>query len=233
MCNAADGIDRAVTQIDLAIAIEVDAPLPDGARHELRQADGARVRPQHAGWCHILLVAEGQELPQLGTEEGAAITAPLRKIEAQGGQGIQYPEITHLTAINGFNTQDARDDVCRHTVELFGTLQGRRVLTPEAHTGFDSDGLDKAASIKRPVFAGGGRRRHHQLGHAFFLACFRQGGPNPLRVKLIFRSEGPRQLTCIAASGVTVSRSGVVERQAALWLLKRVGRSLLWGRRRW
>ena len=76
-----------------------------------------------------------------------------RKIKTEGGKRIDHAHISHVAAKYRLHTDDADDELCRHTKFMLGPAQGGRVFAPELHTCTDTQGLHKTAAIDAPVAA--------------------------------------------------------------------------------
>ena len=111
---------------------------------------------------------QAQKLFQFRPEEGAALQRSRmlrRKIKGQRGQCIDDPKATHLLTVNGFDADDAHDDLGRHTGLLLGTLQTVLIVLPEFHAGLDANRLNEAAAVKPPVLRDARRWWQDQLGN--------------------------------------------------------------------
>ena len=125
--HAADGIDRAVDQIDTAIAVEVGGIAADAAGHELRGADGAGVGAPGRQRIQAVLAAVQQELLQLLAE----VSGARRKVEGQRGERLDGGEFAGVATVEGFHADDGDDDLGRHAMFLRGALQCAGMLFPE------------------------------------------------------------------------------------------------------
>ena len=145
--HAADGVDRAVDQIDAAIAVEVGGIAADAAGHELRGADGACVGAPGRQRIQAVLAAVQQELLQLLAEVGGA----RRKVEGQRGERLDGGELAGVATVEGFHADDGDDDLGRHAMFLRGALQCAGMLFPELQAAIDAHRLQEAGPVGLPV----------------------------------------------------------------------------------
>ncbi|MNI15510.1 hypothetical protein D3C73_688100 [compost metagenome] len=83
----------------MAVVVAVHRVMHDAGRHELRHADGARIRSPRFEF-QLVFHDQRQEVRQLAPEHrGAFGFVGIRVIEGQRGQRIQYPEIAHVAAV--------------------------------------------------------------------------------------------------------------------------------------
>ena len=202
MGHAADGVGIAAPQVDLAIAIKVNGQLADGAGHELRQANGASKRAQHAQGIGLLFGAQAQELAKLIPEKSAAVAAAFGEVQAQGGQHIQHAETARVAAIGGLNADDARNDFHGHAIRGFSALQQGFVLAPELHAGLQTDGFDEACSVSGPVLGARVGGRHDQPCDAFTVLRLSQDRHRPGGIDLVFERQLLSQLLCLWMQGI-------------------------------
>ena len=153
--HAADGIDRAVDQVDAAIAVEVGGIAADAAGHELRGADGAGVGAPGRHRIQAVLAAVQQELLQLLAEVGGA----RRKVEGQRGERLDGRELAGVATVEGFHADDGDDDLGGHAMFLRGALQRAGMLFPELQATVDAHWLQEAGPVGWPVGQLGGRGR--------------------------------------------------------------------------
>ena len=146
-CHAADGINRAVDQIDAAIAVEVGGIAADAAGHELRGADGTGVGAPGRQRIQAVLAAVQQELLKLLAEVGGA----RRKVEGQRGERLDGGELAGVATVEGFHADDGDDDLGGHTMFLRGALQCAGMLFPELQAAIDAHRLQEAGPVGWPV----------------------------------------------------------------------------------
>ncbi|MNM47204.1 hypothetical protein D3C81_581670 [compost metagenome] len=172
MRHAADGIRGRIAQVDVTIAIEVHRIFHDAARHELGQADGARVGAEQGQRIDAILAREQQRVFQFALEKFHACRArrAFRIGKCQGGQRVEHAEASCVAAIHGFHADDADDDLGRHAILAFGALQRLRIFFPKFHARIDAHRLDEAGAVGLPVLRLAGRRRFHQLHRRFHIA---------------------------------------------------------------
>ena len=73
-------------------------------------------------------------------------------VKGQRGQCVECPETAGISSINGFNAEDADNDVGRYTVLLFGSVEIFFIRVPEADSGIDPDWFNHSLTIGLPVF---------------------------------------------------------------------------------
>ena len=189
--NAANGIHRAVAQIDVAVAIVIDGVFANAGRHELRNAHCARIRAQDRERVRARVAAPEQEVLQLIAEHRAAVFAVGRVgvVESQRGQRVNHAEVAHVPAVDGLHAKDAHDHIGRHAEFVLGAAQCVAVLLPEPHACADADRLNEAAAIGRPAATRGCGRRQDQARHRGGIGCARKQRIERCPVKVVLRDQ--------------------------------------------
>jgi len=147
-------------QIDPVVAVEINCINAVAARHELRDTQRAGIRTAYGKQVELLFACQQQEILQLAAEEIGA----LRIFERQGGQCVQRAELARILSIDGFHTDHRDNDVLRHTVFQFGSVQGLPVFVPKFQTQLDALRVDKVRTIFQPGLAG--RRLGNGVDHS-------------------------------------------------------------------
>ena len=167
--HRADRVDRAVDQVHMAVAIEVDREAPPAARHELAPAHRAGVRALHRHRIQAVLARQDQELAQLLAEEGAAVARAGRQrrgvVEAQRRQRVQHAEAAHDPAVEGLHADHRRDHFRRHAIGRLRARERRLVRRPEGQPGLQPLRLDEALTVGAPVLRLSRRPRQDQPLH--------------------------------------------------------------------
>ena len=88
------------------------------------------------------------------------------KVQGQGAQGIDQPEVAHVPAKVGFHADDAHHQFGGHAETLLSALQCLAVLLPKRQASSDAARFDKALSVGLPIFSAGRGRWQDQRRQA-------------------------------------------------------------------
>ena len=115
-----EGIGQAGPQVDLAVAVAIDAPLHEGRGHELHVAHGAGPRAAHLLAGHAVHDEDAQRLHRLVAEEGGALGHA-----AERRHRAHDLEVAHVAAVVRLEAPERHDVLRRHAVlGLQGVEQG-------------------------------------------------------------------------------------------------------------
>ncbi len=159
--DAADGVFRAVFQIDATVAVEVDGVVADARGQKLRQADGAGVGAAIAGRAALVFPGEQQQVFQLATKQLGA----RRVVEGQRGECREGFEAPGIAAIEGFDADDGDDELGWHAGERLRFRQRCAMSLPESPSGGKAARLDETAAISLPGAHARIGRRLDRLEH--------------------------------------------------------------------
>jgi hypothetical protein len=203
--HRADGVGRAVEQIDAAVVVKVHGVAHPAGRHELAQAHGARVAAARLEGVDVAAVGQAQKLLQLAAKERGALGRARvggGEVKGQRGQRIHHPEGAHLLAVEGLHADDAHDDVGGHAVLALGALQRGLVLLPKAQARADAHRFDEAAAVRAPVLGRALGGRKHELGHLGQKPRLANGLAHPFAVQVAARGQVVGKLQGLGAGGV-------------------------------
>ncbi len=163
--HRAYGVCRVGDQIDAAAVVEVHRIFQDALGHELRHADGSRIRAAHLQRVACILCAPLEKIAELHAEVSAAVAWRLRGVaQRQGGERIDHAEVAHIAAVDRLHPEDARDDVRRHAVALLRSLEPHAEFLHEVTARADAQTVEKPAAVHPPVFLAR-RPRQNESGH--------------------------------------------------------------------
>ena len=105
-------------------------------------------------------------------------------VKAQGTEGVDDAVVAELLSVNGFHPDDADDDARGHAGLRLGACQCLLVGEPELDACTDTDRLDKAAAVQRPVFRSAHGRWGNSPDHRGQHARLGQGAADPLCIQV-------------------------------------------------
>ena len=159
--DAADGVDRAVDQVDAAVVVEIDRITAPAAGQELRVAKRAGVGAAIARHVAVLVARQQEQLAQFAPEQFRA----RRIVERQRGQGADDREVAGVATVDRFDADDGGDHMRRHAVLLFGARQRRGMFGHESASFADAQRFHEAAAVALPGAHARFRRRADQFDH--------------------------------------------------------------------
>ncbi len=152
--DTAYGVNGRIFKIGFPVTVEIDSILPYAPGHELRISYGSSIGAIVVHGIGSCFSGQKQKILEFPAKErfSCRLVCRFGIVERQCGKRIDCPVVSGVIAVNRFDSENADDDMGRHSVFFFSHVQIFFIFFPESDAGRYSCRFDHSPAVCLPVF---------------------------------------------------------------------------------